>query len=242
MNGSKAQILAQLEREIMPLQGLRSSVQQSKTDVGLSVIKAAFPNQEFPLEAVHEFCCNSKEEFSASAGFVAGILSSLMRNGSAGIWIASSPTIFPPALVQFHISPQHLLFIQLKKEKEILWALEEALKCGSVAAVVGELQDLSFTASRRLQLAIEKSGVPLFLLRHRQKNFSTSCVTRWHVQPAPSETEEDLPGVGSPRWKIDLLKVRNGYPGSWIIEWRSGRFRTVKQQATIVPSLQRKTG
>lgn len=40
--------------------------------------------------------------------------------------------------------------------------MEEALKCGGLAAVVGEVQDISFTASRRLQLAVEQSGVTGF--------------------------------------------------------------------------------
>ena len=38
-------------------------------------------------------------------------------------------TIFPPALKSFGIAPDKIIFIDLKKEKEILWAMEEALKC-----------------------------------------------------------------------------------------------------------------
>ncbi len=34
-----------------------------------------------------------------------------------------------------------------------------------------------------------------------------------------------MPGVGAPRWKVELLKVRNGLPGAWIVEWVDGRLR-----------------
>ena len=40
-----------------------------------------------------------------------------------------------------------------------MWAIEEALKCDGLAAVIGEMKELSFTNSRRLQLAVEKSHV-----------------------------------------------------------------------------------
>ena len=38
----------------------------------------------------------------------------------------------------------------------MLWVIEEALKCEGLAAVIGEIKELSFTQSRRLQLAVEK--------------------------------------------------------------------------------------
>ena len=36
-----------------------------------------------------------------------------------------------------------------------------------------------------------------------------------------------MPGVGFPRWQVDLLKVRNGNPGSWTVEWSKRRFNTI---------------
>jgi protein ImuA len=53
--------------------------------------------------------------------------------------------------------------------------------------------------------------------------------------------EDDMPGVGFPRWNVELLKVRNGKPGSWQIEWKAGKFLHLPQFITI-PQEQRKTG
>jgi len=44
-----------------------------------------------------------------------------------------------------------------------------------------------------------------------------------------------LPGVGFPRLNVELLKVRNGKPGSWQVEWANGKFNevVVKTSPTI---------
>ena len=103
--------------------------------------------------------------------------------------------------------------------------MEEALKCDGLSAVIGEMQELSFTASRRLQLAVEQSRVTGFILRHNPRNLNTTaCVTRWKITSLPSELADDMPGVGFPRWNVELLKIRNGKPGAWQIEWTAGPF------------------
>ena len=121
--------------------------------------------------------------------------------------------------------------------------MEEALKCEALSAVIGELRDLDFTASRRLQLAVEKSRVTGFVIRHvRKKINTTACVTRWKISHLPSEMIDQLPGIGFPRWKVELLKVRNGKPGAWEITWIDGAFK-VDLNITIIPwERKRKTG
>jgi protein ImuA len=109
-----------------------------------------------------------------------------------------------------------------------LWAMEETLKCGALAAVVGEVGDMSFTASRRLQLAVEQSRVTGFVLRHAKRNVgTTACVSRWRITSVASEPAGDVPGLGFPQWKVELLRMRNGKPGVWNIRWEDGRFLPV---------------
>src|SRR5204863_978353 len=137
--------------------------------------------------------------------------------------ISSCRKIFPPALNFFDIEADRIIFIDVKKEKEILWVLEEALKCEGLAAVVGEINEISFTASRRLQLAVEESRVTGFLLRHYHSKLNiTASVSRWRITHIPSKLEDGLPGVGFPRWNVVLEKIRNGRPGHWQIEWSAG--------------------
>ncbi len=243
MISSKADIIAQLQKEILPLQGFKTVLRNADDDVGLGKMKNAFPNAAFPLGAIHEFLSVTQEDNAATNGFVSGILSSLMKKGGACIWIGSSGTIFPPALKSFGIAPDKIIFIELKKEKEMLWAMEEALKCDGIAAVIGEIKELNFNASRRLQLAVEQSQVTGFILRNNPRSINTTaCITRWKITSLPSELTGAMPGVGFPRWNVDLLKVRNGRPGNWQVEWVAGKFRHILPISLIVPVQQKKTG
>ena len=243
MTATKADIIVQLKRDILPLQGFKTTLNNTVVDAGLGPIKNAFPNSTFPIGAIHEFIAAGVEDTAATGGFVAGIISALMKAAGATIWISASRTVFPPALKSFGIAPDKIIFIDLKKEKEILWAMEEALKCKGLSAVIGEVQELSFTTSRRLQLAVEQSQVTGFILRRNPRSLNTTaCITRWKITSLSSELADDMPGVGFPRWNVALLKVRNGKPGSWQIEFAAGRFRHVSKIAAIPLEQKKKTG
>src|SRR6202035_3172426 len=235
MFAQKTDIFTRLKREILPLEGFRSAVPGSVMDLGIGFMEEAFPNGSCRLGAVPELISEGAESTAATTGFISGLLGGLMKNGGAAVWIGSSPTLFPPALKAFGIHPDQIVFIDLQKEKDILWAMEEALKCEGLAAVIGEIPELSFTSSRRFQLAVEHSGVTGFVLRSYPRNMNTNaCVSRWKIKPIPTYTEDDLPGPGFPRWHVELMKIRNGKPGVWQVEWSAGGFRAA---AGIIPSI-----
>lgn len=241
---AKADIIAQLQREILPLEGFRHSRYSHEGDWLPGPVKAAFPYGCFPTGAVHELLSLSAQHLAATCGFIGGLAGQLMTRGGACVWISASRRLFPPALKAFGVPPERMIFVDLKREKDGLWAMEEALKCEGLAAVVGEIRDIGFTASRRLQLAVEQSRVTGFLLRHQPRDGNAiACIARWQISPVASEPEAGMPGVGFPRWKVELLKVRNGRPGAWLIEWSAGGFRLVPPQApAILPQPVRKTG
>jgi protein ImuA len=225
---AKAEILQRLQKEILPLQGFKHLSTDISVDFGLGPVNDAFPNQSFPLSSIHEFICDSREHSAAASGFVACLTGILMKKAGAAIWISKKRSIFPPALGTFGITPDQIIFITTQNEKETIWVMEEALKCEGIAAVIGELPELSFIASRRLQLAVEQSRVTGFIIRNQPRTLGiNACVARWKIAPLLSITEDDLPGVGFPRWNIELLKIRNGKPGSWQLEWKDGRFEPV---------------
>lgn len=234
----KKKIIEQLRRDILLAEGYRQPPLGEQNLVGLGPVEAAFPNGVFPLGTVHELVCGNTEQATACGGFVSGLLSVLARNGGACLWIGLSGNLFPSALKAFGVEPDRVIFIDLLKEKDVLWVMEEALKCEGLAAVVGELREIDFKQSRRLQLAVEQSHVTGFVLRnHSDKMGSTACAARWQVKPVPSEPVDGLPGLGFPRWQVELLRVRNGQPGSWIIEWSEGKFRLVEQIVLEQPKL-----
>ncbi len=219
----KSDILKGLQADILRLQGFN---EPSSTLLcsELGPMTSAFPNGSFPLGAVHEFLSTQTEDAASVSGFVAALLSSLIGSEGATLWISASRKLFPPALRFFGLQPDHFIFLDLQKEKDVLWAVDEALKCSALSAVIGEVRELDFTTSRRLQLSVEQSKVTGFLLRSNYRELSTTaCVSRWRVTPLPSELK-NLPGIGFPRWRVELLKMRNGKTGAWNMEWVNGKF------------------
>jgi len=239
----KADILNNLQEDILRLQGFRS-VSNNGLNLGLGTMMDAFPNAAFPIGAVHEFLSAQTEGAASTSGFIAGLLSSLMEKQGATVWISSSRTLFPPALKSFNLEPDRFIFLDLQKERDVLWAMEEALKCDALSAVVGEIREMDFTASRRLQLAVEQSKVTGFVIRNNYKKLgTTACVSRWKITSLPSVTissdglVDNLPGIGYSKWKVELLRIRNGKPGAWDLQWIDGRFVPIYEESLRFASL-----
>lgn len=244
MPSAPSTIKAQLEQEIQRLQGYKPPSGNNGAIIDCGPMAAAFPNAVFPLGGIHEFLSGDASGAAATTGFIAGILSFLLRKGGAAIWISTAQKIFPPGLKQFGLDPDRIIFIEVKKDKEALWVMEESLHYSGLVAVVGEINAIDLTASRRLQLAVEQSCVTGFIIRAGNRSLNTiACVARWHILSSASKGADGLPGVSFPRWQIGLLKVRNGRPGNWLAEWRSGRFFFISpNKLASLPAQQRKTG
>lgn len=233
INVLKADIFKDLQTDILRLQGFKT-VNNKVLDVGLGPIRDALPNGSFPLGAVHEFVSSRVEDAACTHGFVATLLASLMGSSGVTLWVSATRKLFPPALSRFGLAPDRFIFIDLQKEKDVMWVMDEALKCNALTAVVGEVCDIDFTASRRLQLAVEKSQVTGFILRSDYRSqHATACVSRWRITSLPSASADDLPGIGFPNWRVELLRMRNGKSGVWSVQCIDGRFVSVYNSSGI---------
>lgn len=238
LNTARNDLIQRLQGEVLSMQGFKRFSGSHTIQIGLSSLETAFPNRRFPTGAVHELLSSRAEDATATHGFISGLLNNLLKQEGTCVWVATRRTLFPPALKTFGINPERIIFIDCNSHKEVLWTIEEALKCDVLSAVVGELTDLSFKESRRLQLAVEQSNVTGFIHRYKPKIENTvACVTRWKIKPLPSLLEDGMPGVGFPRWNVQLLKVRNGKPGSWDIEWSEGKFNYIAKESYVIPEI-----
>lgn len=234
MQATKQEIIDKLRQDINMWEDFRPQKSGESESFGLGPIENAFQGKAFPTGALHEFISTSAEQTAAIGGFLAGLMQVLLKNGGICIWISYSRRIYPPALKRFGVSPDRIVFIDVKLEKDVLWVTEEALKCKGIAAVICETRHLNFQESIRLQLAVESSHVTGFILRKDAKNIpNTVCLARWSVRPLKTQLRPGLPGVGYPRWQVDLLKVKHGQPGSWIFEWKNKEFRCLYPEQVV---------
>jgi protein ImuA len=221
---ARADIFKTLQADVLRFQGVKA-INNDELDNCLGPIASAFPNHSFPLGVIHELISHRQEEVAATNGFVTGLLSTIMGANGTSLWISSSRCVFPIALKNFYVDPDRFIFLDLKNEKDVIWAMDEALKCGAVSAVVGELSEIDFKTSRRLQLNVERSGVTGFIVRNNsRKPGTTASVSRWKISSLPSEKNDKIPGIGFPKWRVELSRIRNGKPGTWDVKWFDGKF------------------
>lgn len=223
----REQIVRDLQKQILSMQGIVKA-DRERCSMGLGAIEDAFPEGVFPTGAVHEFVSLEPEAAAATSGFLSCLLNKMNARKGFCLWISSRRLIFPPALKLLGIDPECIIFVDLQRDKDVLWAVEEALRCSALVAVIGELKELNFAQSRRLQLTIEESKVTGFI--HRIQPLTegvTACVARWRINPLPGTVEPGMPGVGFPQWNVELTKVRNGKTGSWQMGWTPRGFHSV---------------
>ena len=193
---------------------------------GLPHLDAALANGGLARGALHEFAGTGADvQHGASAAmFVAGILA---RIEGKVLWVLEQHDLFAPGLAAAGLHPDRVIYAKAGR-REALLVMEDGLRHRGLAGVVAELSGrISLTASRRLQLAAEATGVTALLLR-RPSNGEADLVganaatTRWRIAAQPSgppiPEAPDVPGLGRAQWKLDLLRSRGGRTGSWIVE------------------------
>jgi protein ImuA len=161
---------------------------------GLAEIDQRLPNGGLALGMLHEVSGlgPDEEDGSAPAAFIAGICARLAP-AKPVLWCQAGPEdLYGPGLAIYGFKPERLLLARARNMTELLWAMEEGLHTRSVAAVVGEISDLSSAASRRLQLVAETSGVTAFILRRLRTVRTTGKNKSFRTNPTGVGDKEGL--------------------------------------------------
>ena len=149
------------------------------------------------------------------------------------LWIAEDLSLaengapYGPGLDGIGIAPERLITVAAARERDVLWAMEEALRCRAVGMVIGEMRPrgIDQVATRRLALAAAAGNALGFILRTAPDDGPSAAATRWIIGAAPSphsgEGDDGRHGVGPPRLLARLVRNRRGHLGAWIVEWNS---------------------
>jgi protein ImuA len=141
--------------------------------------------------------------------------------------ILESGRIHPPGL-----PTSDLIHVEARDARDALWAMEEGVRCAALSCVIGELwgdpKALDFTATRRLAVAAERSGVPCWLVRLGGTANLSGARMRWRIASASSLTNPlDPRASGSPAWDAELFRARGSPPGRWSVAHEADRFHLV---------------
>ena len=156
---------------------------------------------------------------AAATGFGLALLARLLGGDTRpALWCARRIDLYGPGLAAFGLDPGRLILLEAAKPAELLWAMEEGLRCPGLAAVVAELDGLDLTAGRRLQLAAEAGGATGLVLGRRAGG-APAAPPRRRLTPPPAARSAPR---RSPRWHVELLRCRGGRPRDWEMEWHDG--------------------
>ena len=90
---------------------------------------------------------------------------SVLRQEGAFVVVDSRREFYPPAAAALGVPLERTVIVQPRNHADALWALEQSLRSGAAAVVLGWIGALPNAAFRRLQLAAETGGSLGFLLR-----------------------------------------------------------------------------
>src|SRR3989344_1582124 len=186
---------------------------------------------------LHEIFAFEADDAGCATGFTAALA---LRLGGTLVWLREGEAerrggqLHAPGLVEIGLSPAQVILGTLPDALGVLRAAADVTRCGDVGVAVVELwrdpRAFDLTASRRLALAAEASGVTVIALRIAATPAPSAAQTRWQVAAAPSlPMEANAPGY--PAWAIELLRQR-GRPagGAWRVEWN-------REQACLAEAL-----
>ncbi|AMJ62435.1 ImuA family protein [Bosea sp. PAMC 26642] len=190
--------------------------------------------------ALHEVYAGGTPDLAAATGFSVGLGIRAAQNRPI-LWVrqdfldAETGRLHPPGLIGLGLDPSRILLVRARDAAGVLRAGAEAARCSALGAVLielwGEPRLLDLTASRRLALAAEASGVTTVLLRASSGRQASAANTRWQVAALPSRAlEANAPG--DPAFKIRLLRHRGGVSErEWRVEWCRDRQSFQEQPA-----------
>jgi protein ImuA len=208
--------------------------------------------------ALHEIAAVRETEIPAATGFalcLVGRINNNSRSRQTAVWIAGDLSLaengapYGPGLCEAGIAPERLITVAAARDRDVLWTMEEALRCRAVGAVIGELRarDIDQVATRRLSLAAAAGNTLGLILRTTPDDTPSAAATRWiigaelaseasaqlghsisacaghspEIGSSAHASPASVRSVGPPRFRAQLVRNRRGYPGAWIVEWNS---------------------
>ena len=164
-------------------------------------------------DGLHEIAPAQPQDGAAAMAFALALAARFLSLRPASAFLVGEGfaaeewgALYGPGLAAHGLPLSRLVFVRAPDAALAFWAIEEALKCGAPALVVGEIWNLktySLAVSRRLLLAARKGRVPALLILAsaygQAERISSAADTRFEIAAAPSlripaAAGLDLPG------------------------------------------------
>ncbi|WP_309627602.1 hypothetical protein [Brevundimonas sp.] len=187
-----------------------------------SPVLEAVPPPLSPLsEGLEEVCADSVRDMAAAFAFALGRASLDAGRGvvmsATQAWLHENGRPYGPGLQAFQASGGFVL-VETRTEALALWAMEQALRSGGAALVIGTVDGAELAQTRRLEFAARDGGCSGLLLRARSGDLSAAR-RRWRITTiASGDAAFDERAPGRMTIRAEMTRSRTERPGVWMLE------------------------
>lgn len=251
IGGEQLAVLQRLSQEIAQLETSagRPTEQAARSSTGCAALDALLPRGGYAAGSVVEYL-RSTPGCGASTLVWAAAAAALEATDGFLVVVDTHHHIYPPSLVSHGIDLAKVIFVRPQSQADAMWAVDQALRTHSVAAVIAELERIDDRSARRLQLAAESGqGLALLLRGWQAKQQPSWAEVQWLVRSEFNRRElqrQEINGREFDRrqparqWHVQLSRVRGGRAGRSArleVEPLSGRLRLAQPiPHTLQPS------
>ncbi len=250
MNENRQQKIIDLQQRLATagvVFGVRNSLKQPSAS---SEIHHDFP-PDFPVDLVQMAVLNEISTTTygdiSSYGFALMILRQIaMAQDEKFLWCMAgrqpleSGQLFALGLSAIGIDPAKIIQLEVRRTIDVLWAMEEAARSGALKAVVGIIDNLTFTQSRRLSLAAARGQTPVFMLRPYNNDGASTAFSRWRLSSRPGQvniynprTPSGIQGPGRAAFEVELYQCRDGRRGKWVCHYENQKHQTAHRLSVV---------
>ena len=156
-------VVADLQQRIRTLErgATRSELQVEST--GSSALDSLFPVHGIRHGSLVEWI---GEQDGSGAGTLALLTAwHICKQAGRLIVVDAERHVSAQSLASLGCDLSRVVFVRPQNQQEVMWACEESLRCSGGQVLWADIENLSDTSFRRLQLACESSGRIGFLVR-----------------------------------------------------------------------------
>lgn len=188
---------------------------QETFSTGSAAIDRLLPRGGLRSDAITEWVAEADGCGAAALSMVAAAthLNSSRRRGPLVV-VSRGDNFYPPAAISLGISADRIIWVQPDRHADLVWAIDQALRCESVAAVWAPIRaKLDDRDARRFQLSAEAGHTPGLLIRTAAaRGCPTFADVRFHVG---NSNRDGLPQLGESEriMSVTLDRCRGGEIG-----------------------------
>ena len=210
---------------------------EPRFSAGGAVLDAMLPHRGLRQGTIVQWVGDVGGNGAASLATIAaaGVAQSEVSGGKPLVVFDFGKNFYPPAAISLGVPADRMVIVSKKKHHtnaDMVWAIDQALRCDAVAAVWAELGPwLNDRDARRFQLAAEAGGtVGLFVRPAEVRGRPSFSDVSWHV----SSIQDPTCGSANRRLRVEIDRCRGGVEGANAIVEISPRFEKDKDRVVAV--------